>query len=53
MAARYKDAVFDVAFHPLGEFEEARDLAQDALIDAGAACAAPALSSHLRRAPAQ
>ena len=32
LVARYKDAVFGIAFHRLGDFEEARDAAQDALV---------------------
>ncbi len=34
LVARYKDAVFGVAFHRLGNFEEARDAAQDAILKA-------------------
>ena len=34
LVARYKDAVFGVAFHRLGDFEEARDVAQDAFVKA-------------------
>jgi RNA polymerase sigma-70 factor (ECF subfamily) len=34
LVARYKDAVFGVAFHRLGDFEEARDAAQDAFLTA-------------------
>ncbi len=34
LVARYKDAVFGVAFHRLGNFEEARDAAQDAFVKA-------------------
>jgi len=32
LVARYKDAVFGVAFHRLGDFEDARDATQDALV---------------------
>ena len=32
LVARYKDALFGIAFHRLGDFEEARDAAQDALV---------------------
>ena len=34
LVARYKDAVFGVAFHRLGDFEDARDVAQDAFVKA-------------------
>jgi RNA polymerase sigma-70 factor (ECF subfamily) len=34
LVARYKDAVFGVAFHRLGKFEEARDAAQDTFLKA-------------------
>ena len=34
LVARYRDAVFGVAFHRLGDFEEARDVAQDAFLKA-------------------
>lgn len=34
LVARYKDAVFGVAYHRLGDFEDARDAAQDALLKA-------------------
>jgi len=34
LVARYKDAVFGVAYHRLGDFEEARDAAQEALVKA-------------------
>ncbi|MFB3882216.1 MAG: sigma-70 family RNA polymerase sigma factor [Armatimonadota bacterium] len=34
LVARYKDAVFGVAFHRLGDFEEARDVAQEAFVKA-------------------
>lgn len=34
LVARYRDAVFGVAFHRLGNFEEARDVAQDAFVKA-------------------
>ena len=34
LVARYKDAVFGVAFHRLGDFEDARDAAQDAFVKA-------------------
>jgi len=34
LVARYKDAVFGVAFHRLGDFEKARDAAQDAFLNA-------------------
>ena len=34
LMARYRDAVFGVAFHRLGRFEEARDAAQEAFIKA-------------------
>jgi len=34
LVARYKDAVFGVAFHRLGDFEEARDVSQDAFVKA-------------------
>ena len=34
LVARYKDAVFGVAFHRLGDFEDARDAAQEAFVKA-------------------
>ncbi|HUT75102.1 MAG TPA: sigma-70 family RNA polymerase sigma factor [Armatimonadota bacterium] len=34
LVARYQDAVFGVAFHLVGDFEEARDIAQEAFINA-------------------
>ncbi|MCJ7822832.1 MAG: sigma-70 family RNA polymerase sigma factor [Armatimonadetes bacterium] len=34
LVARYKDAVFGVAFHRLGDFEEARDAAQETFVKA-------------------
>jgi len=34
LVARYKDAVFGVAFHRLGDFEEARDAAQETFLKA-------------------
>jgi RNA polymerase sigma-70 factor (ECF subfamily) len=34
LVARYKDAVYGVAFHRLGDFEDARDAAQEAFIKA-------------------
>jgi len=34
LVARYRDAVFGVAFHRIGNFENARDVAQDAFLKA-------------------
>jgi len=34
LVTRYRDAVFGVAFHRLGDFEEARDVAQEAFLKA-------------------
>ncbi len=34
LARRYRDAVFGIAFHRLGDFEAARDVAQEALVTA-------------------